>query len=126
MNGNPDAVQSPDNSGALPLHIACQHHDSASVVQYLLCLDEAVLEIVDRQWNTALHYACRGAKYETIALLLEKYDAVSVSKRNADDKLPIDLLWESSEVSDRKSLEYTGSVFQLMRANPQMVQSLIR
>ena len=122
VNSNPEAAQSPDNSGALPLHIACQHHDSASVVQYLLCLDEAVLEIVDRQWNTALHYACLGAKYETIALLLEKYDAVSVSKRNADGKLPIDLLWKSNEVSDRESLEYTGSVFQLVRANPEMVQ----
>ncbi len=122
VNSNPEAVQSQDNSGALPLHIACQHHDSAGVVQYLLCLDEAVLEIVDRQWNTALHYACLGAKYETISLLLEKYDAVSVSKKNADGKLPIDLLWESSAVEDRECLEYTGSAFQLMRANPQMVQ----
>lgn len=61
-------------------------------------LGATTLEAVDRKGNTALHLACRGAKYETIALLLDKYDAVSVSKRNAHEKLPIDLLWESDEV----------------------------
>jgi ankyrin repeat protein len=61
----------------------------------LVGLGATTLEAVDRKGNTALHLACRGAKYETIALLLDKYDAVSVSKRNANEKLPIDLLWES-------------------------------
>jgi hypothetical protein len=64
-----------------------------------------------REGNTALHYACLGAKYETITLLLEKYDAISVSKRNTHKKLPIDLLWESNEVLDREGVEYTESVF---------------
>ena len=55
LKGNPAAAQYPDNSGALPLHIACQHNDSASVVQYLLGLDEqASLDAVDRERNTAL------------------------------------------------------------------------
>eukprot|EP00986_Skeletonema_menzelii_P010670 scaffold5284_cov110-Skeletonema_menzelii.AAC.1 len=122
VKGNPSALRNLDNNFALPLHVACQHHDSASVVQYLLSLDEAALDAVDRQGSTALHYACRGAKHDTIALLLEKYDAASVSKRNAHGKLPIDLLWESNEVSDRGSAEYTGSVFQLVRAYPEMIR----
>ena len=134
VKGNPHALQSPDNSGALPLHIACQHHDSASVrrrcflhywsrniIQYLLELDASTLGTVDREGNTALHYACRGAKYDIIALLLGKYDAVSVSKRNVHGKLPIDLLWESNEVSDRESLKHTEMVFRLMRAYPEIV-----
>ena len=121
VKGNPSALRTLENSFALPLHIACQHHDSASVVQYLLSIDEAALEIVDKQWNTVLHYACCGAKHDTIALLLEKYDAASVSKRNAHGKLPIDMLWESSAVEDRESVEYMGSIFQLMRAYPEMV-----
>ena len=120
VKGNPSALRTLENNFALPLHLACQHHDCASVVQYLLGLDNAALEIADRQGNTALHCACRGAKYDTIAMLLEKYDAASVSKRNSHDKLPIDLLWES-EASDRESVEYMGSVFQLMRAYPEMV-----
>jgi ankyrin repeat protein len=92
VRGNPSAVQTSDNSGALPLLIACQYHDSAKVVQYLIGLVKINFNAVDREGNSLLHYACHGAKYNTIALLLNEYDAVSVSKRNAQNKLPIDLL----------------------------------
>ena len=120
VKGNPSAIWNVDTNSAFPLHIACQHHDSASVVQYLLEVNMRILRFVDIDNNTALHYACLGAKHDTISMLLEKYDTASVSKRNAQDKLPIDLLWESNEGSDRKSLEYTESVFRLIRANPEM------
>ena len=123
VKGNPAAVQSPDSRGALPLHIACEHHDSACVVQYLVELDTTALDDLDREGNTALHYACRGAKYDTIALLLDMYDAVSVSKRNAQNKLPIELLWESNEVEDRESVEYTESVFRLLKAYPELIMN---
>ena len=119
VKGNPHALQSPYS--ALPLHVACRHHDSANVVRYLIGLDTTSLGATDREGNTALHYACRGAKYQTIALLLEKYNAVSVSKRNAQNKLPIELLWESNEVSDRESLKHTEMVFRLLRAYPEIV-----
>ena len=69
-------------------------NEYARLIQYLLRLDAATLRAVDDEDNTALHYACSGAKYDTIALLLKKYDAVSISKRNAQKKLPIDLIWE--------------------------------
>jgi len=121
VKGNPPAVQSPDNSGALPLHVACEHHDCARVVQYLVGLDGTTLNSVNREENTALHLACRGAKYEIIAMLLETYDALSVSKQNIHNKLPIDLLWESSGVEDRESIEYTDSVFQLLKAYPEVI-----
>eukprot|EP00984_Skeletonema_dohrnii_P023522 scaffold12609_cov132-Skeletonema_dohrnii-CCMP3373.AAC.7 len=124
MKGNPLAAQSPDNSGALPLHVACEHHDSPRVVQYLIGLDTTTLDAVDRDGNTALHYACRSAQYDMIRLLLDKYDAVSVSKRNAQKKLPIDLLWESNEVLDRGSIEHTESVFRLLKAYPEIVMNI--
>ena len=82
------------------MHFACRHHESASVVEYLLGLHLRTLRVVDYDNNTTLHYACRGAKYNTITLLLEKYDAVSVSNRNDHKKLPIDLLWEINGVED--------------------------
>jgi len=124
VKGNPSAVLSPDISGATPLHIACQHHDSAnSVMQHLVTLDATTLEAVDRDGNTALHLACCGAKYDTIAMFLDKYDAASVSKRNAQKKLPIDLLWESDEVLDRESIEYTESIFRLLKAYPEMMMN---
>ena len=108
-----------DDDAKMPASDA--YHESASVVQYLIELDTTTLEAVDEENNTALHYACRGAKFETITLLLEKYGAVSVSQRNAQKKLPIDLLWESSEVVDRECVEYMGSIFQLLKAYPEIV-----
>eukprot|EP00984_Skeletonema_dohrnii_P009537 scaffold3651_cov128-Skeletonema_dohrnii-CCMP3373.AAC.4 len=124
LKGNPPALQTPDNSGTLPLHVACQLHDSVNVIQYLVGLDATTLDAVDHEGNSALHLACRSAKYKTIALLLETYDAVSVSKQNAYGKLPIDLLWESNEVEDRESVEYTESVFRLLIAYPETLTNI--
>ena len=121
VEGNPSAFRNVDINFAMPLHIACEHHDSAAVVQYVLNLDTRTLRAVDIDNNTALHYACRGAKHDSIALLLETYDAASVSKTNTDGKLPIEVLWESNEVNDRESVEYMGSVFQLLRAYPELL-----
>ena len=121
VKGNPSAIRNFDQSGVIPLHLASRHHDSTNVIQYLLSLDTTTLDAVDREGNTALHYACRGAKYETITMLLDTYDAVSVSKWNAQKKLPIDLLWESNAVEDRESIEYTESVFRLLKAYPETV-----
>jgi ankyrin repeat protein len=122
LKRNPLALLIPDNSGALPLHVAIQHHDSTKVVDYLVGLDPNTLTAVDREGNTALHYACHGAKYDTITLLLEKYDAVSVSQSNALNKLPIHLLFESDVFTEREDdTKYLESVFQLVRANPETV-----
>jgi ankyrin repeat protein len=122
VKGNPIAVQTADNDGALPLHLATQHHDSTKVVDYLIGLDPTTLTTVDGNGNTALHYACRGAKHEIIALLLEEYDAVAVSKRNALNKLPIHILLESGSVSDgEEDAKYAESIFQLLRAYPETV-----
>eukprot|EP00985_Skeletonema_marinoi_P018094 scaffold10048_cov66-Skeletonema_marinoi.AAC.2 len=120
VKGNPSAIRNFDQSGVIPLHLACRHHDSTNVVQYLLSLDATTLDAVDGEGNTALHYACRGAKYETIAMLLETYNAVSVSRRNARKKLPIDL-WESNVVEDRDGIVYTESFFRLLKAYPEIV-----
>ncbi len=119
--GYPAGVKVADNGGALPLHVACMHHDSTDVIQYLVGLDPSTLEAVDRDGDTALHFLCQDAKYDIITLFLEKYGAVSVSKRNTDKKLPIDLLWESNAVVDRESIEYTESMYRLLRANPEMI-----
>ena len=120
VKGNADAIQCQDDSGTLPLHVACQHYDSTDVIDYLVGLDTASLYAVDRQGDTALHCACRGAKYDAIGLLIEKYDAVSVSKRNAQNNLPIELLWESNAVEDREGVGYTESIFRLLKSYPEM------
>jgi ankyrin repeat protein len=119
---NPSVILIPDNSGSLPLHVAIQHYDSTKVVDYLIGLDPETLAAVDREGNTALHLACRGAKYDTIALLLEKYNAGTVSQSNVCNKLPVHLLFESDAVANRENdTKYLESVFQLLRAYPETV-----
>ena len=124
MKGNPNALQSADNRGRLPFHVACQHHDSATMIEYLVGLDPSTLDAVDRDGDTVLHLACHYARYDITSLLLDEFDAVSVSKRNAGEKLPIDLLWDSNEVEDRKGIEYTESVYRLIRANPERIMDI--
>ncbi len=123
VKGNPIAVQTPDSSGALALHLACQYHDSASVVSFLVGLNTSTLNVADGAGNTALHLACRGARHEIIALLLDEFGAISVSKQNGCcNKLPIDALWESN--ADRESVAYTESVYRLLRAYPEMIMGI--
>jgi ankyrin repeat protein len=121
VKGNPSAVRCPDNTGMIPLHIACQHHETPAVVDYLIGLDSVTSRATDFEHNTALHFACRGAKYDTITLLLDKYGGVSISKRNAHHQLPIHLLLLGNEVSDRDDIKYTESIFRLLKAYPETV-----
>jgi ankyrin repeat protein len=118
VKGNPSAISCADNIGMMPLHVACQRHKTPAVVEYLINLDPTSLHRKDLDDNTALHYACRGANHAIIANLLDKYGAVSVSKRNAHGQLPTDLLFVSREVSDGEGIEYTESIFRLLRAYP--------
>jgi ankyrin repeat protein len=120
VKGNPSAICTFDNRGTIPLHVACRHHKTPAVVEYLIGLNEVTLTTVDREGNTALHHACRGANHAIIALLLDKYGSMSVSKRNVHKQLPIDLLLQNkNEVSDNESLVYTESIYRLVRANPE-------
>jgi ankyrin repeat protein len=124
VEGNPNAVHAPDNDGAYPLHLACRHN-FPTVVEYLADLNAVVLQRINDDGDTPLHYACRNAKYDTIALLLDKYEAVSVFRKNFDQKLPIELLIESDSAIDRESIEYTECIFRLVRAYPDTVSALL-
>jgi ankyrin repeat protein len=124
VKGNSSAVRCPDNRRMIPLHVACQHHESASVVEHLINLDPTSLRAIDFEHNTALHHACCGANYEIIALLTEKYGALSASKQNAHGQIPIDLLFASREVSDREGVEYMESIYRLLRAYPAMMNCI--
>jgi hypothetical protein len=124
VKGNPSAICNFDRRGKIPLHVACQHHKSADVVQYLIGLGEDTLDTMDKEGNTALHYACRGGNHNTIALLLDRYGAISVSKQNVHNHLPIDILFESEAVSDREGVEYTESIYRLLRAYPDTINCI--
>ena len=121
VKGNPCGIRCYDKRGTTPLHVACQHHETPGVVEYLINLDPTSLRAKDFDDNTLLHYACRSAKHKAIALLLDRYGAVSVSKENVHNQIPIDLLFKSVAVSDREGIEYTESIFRLIRAYPDTI-----
>eukprot|EP00985_Skeletonema_marinoi_P030851 scaffold34274_cov157-Skeletonema_marinoi.AAC.1 len=97
---NPSALRTLENNFALPLHIACEYHESADVIQYLVGLDAPTLDAVEGT---------------------ETQPSILLAAVNANKKLPIHLLWKSSDsaVLDRGSIEYTESVFRLLRAYPE-------
>ena len=85
-------------------------------------MDKSTLNIADLKGNAASHHACRVANCKAINLILGKYAAISVSNRNSDKKLPIELLLLESNSAvdqDRESIEYVESIFNLLVANPQ-------
>jgi len=76
---DPDTLQIPDNSGSLPLHIACKHCDH-TIVKYLVDLDMRSLLVADHNGDTPLHCACLAANYDVIELLLAQYPTAPVVK----------------------------------------------
>ena len=123
VKGNLSAISCADSTGMIPLHVACQYHyhESANVIEYLISLDPTSLHREDLDDNTALHHVCRTANHAIIALLLDKYGAMYVAKRNSHGQLSIDLLLQNkNEVrdGDEESVQYTESIYRLLRAYP--------
>jgi len=120
------ALAAPDNNGAIPLHLACHHSLLTGVVQYLIECNERSLDMKDSEENNIMHYACRGAAYATIKLLLDKFGSGKfLSQRNKGGRLPIDLLIYQENV-DRSGIHYTECLFNLMRACPETISSVLR
>ena len=124
VRGNPAAVQVSDQNGVYPLHIACKF-SSVKVVKYLVELAGDSLNNVDAKNNSPLHYACRRGNCDVVNYLLEA-NVPSVSERNNEKKLAINLLFECGEnILDRDSLEYIETVRQLLLANPEVVRDFM-
>ena len=117
VKGNSSALDVIDNQGMLPFHTACRY-SSTDVVEYLLTLDNTSLNHCDPKNNSALHYACQGGNCEVVKLLLEM-NVPSVSERNTDDKLPIQILLESEDHEvDHSSPEFVETIWLLLLAYP--------
>ena len=124
VNGNPDALNVADQKGAYPLHIACKF-SSVKVVKYLVELAGDTLNNIDANEDSPLHYACRGGNCDVVNYLLEA-NVPSVSERNNEKKLAINLLFECGEnILDRDSLEYIETIHRLLLANPEVVRDFM-
>ena len=122
VKGNRSALTVIDNLGATPLHIACTY-SSAGVVEYLLEVDDRLLHHCDQKKNSVLHNACQGGNCEVVKLLIER-NVPSVSERNTDNKLPIQLLLESVEHQvDHNSPEYIEAIWLLLLTYPSVLNT---
>ena len=113
-----------DSNGVLPLHTAFEHHGCPNVGQYLLEQDARSLLLADNQGNTPLHCACRLAKFDVIAMLVNEYPTAAVATTNANKHLPIQLLLANNHSHhDQESAGFVSSIFLLLRANPESLMN---
>jgi len=128
LERKPDSLFIADNDGTLPFHVACGF-STADMVDYLMdhfTVSSFGGSMKDMWGNTPLHYACRFGKCDIVKLLLEKQEYIdSVSVRNDDDNLPIQLLCEAPRLGlkkiDRESTEYTETIWLLLCRCPETV-----
>lgn len=115
VRGNPSALRVIDYDARLPLHIACEF-STPGVVQYLVELSERSLDHCASYKNSPLHFACCGGNCGVVKYLLERHVS-SVSRRNGDNKLPIQLLVESGNNGmNSESPDYLETVWRLLLA----------
>ena len=124
----PGSTRMVDNSGRIPLHVACTHLPwKTEQVAYLIDFDESTLQIKDDNDELPLHIACRNGTCALVSWILDKpSNGVAVPKRAG--QLPIEMflyqnIWLTSSV--RNSLEYVQAVNDLLRANPGSLAHLI-
>ena len=122
VRANPGSIRVTEQGGLLPLHVACEFASDLSIVKDLVELDDTTLNVCTVNDNSCLHHACRGGNCEVVLYLLERTPA-TVSKRNVDGKLPIELLHHAAERRGymRDTPIYIEAIWRLLLAHPETV-----
>eukprot|EP00956_Cyclotella_meneghiniana_P001031 scaffold1235_cov25-Cyclotella_meneghiniana.AAC.4 len=127
-NSSSEAI--PDNSinlaepdGFLPLQLACESC-SLGVVRYLIGIIGECSSLCDENDNYLLHYACRGGNVDVVGYLLKTEHLRTVSLKNKDGQLPIDVFKEfvQENPSEERDVEYVDVIRHLLLADPEIVQ----
>ena len=120
---NPNAIHVADNDGILPLQIACADC-RVDVVKFLLELTEDSVNIVDEEGDFLLHYACRRGNVELIKYLLDNGHKCTVSEKNNDGNLPIQIFNSFVWISmGQDETEYTEVFWKLLLAYPETLKN---
>ena len=111
-----------DDSGKLPIHIACRTNAPAEILSVLLDLDSATLHVADHSGNLPLHECCcccfGGAAgvvdSVSVRYLVEQGGVGTLAARNHQGALPLHVLCQSTNPSCRTVQfmidSYSGSV----------------
>ena len=117
----PECIHTPNEQGAVPLHVACEYA-TVDIVKYLIdIMDDDSLEICDVDGKFPLHYACIGCNHDVIKYLLEEGNVSSISERTITaNMLPFHLLCTTEEVKGTWE-EFTESLWRVLTAYPDAI-----
>ena len=94
-----ELIRNRDDSGKLPIHVACQANAPVEVLSMLTEMDTATLQIADYKGALPIHSLCGSltpAEYASARFLVERGGVGTVAARNLDGALPLHLLCGST------------------------------
>ena len=109
---DPNAVQTTNNEGALPLHLLCgSSRPTLPAVNYLVgAFQGALANRTTAGGDLPLHAACRAAAAESLIRFLAEQDPNALQAPNNDGALPLHLLCGSSSPTLR-AVKYLVDTF---------------
>jgi ankyrin repeat protein len=146
-----ELIRNRDDTGKLPIHIACRNNAPAGVLALILEHDRATLHIADYSGNLPLHECCRGAVDDSsVRFIVEQGGDDTLAARNHHGSLPLHILCGSTNpslgtvqyfiqsfprsvaartnageypfgIARESSTASRSVVFELVRANPNLV-----
>ena len=110
---SPELIRNTDDTGKLPIHIACQSNAPDEVLSMLVEMDPATLEIADHTGALPIHSLCGSGtpvEYASVRYLLEQGGVGALAARNRDGALPLHVFCESTHPS-LQTLQYLIQAF---------------
>ena len=122
VQASPECVRSVTREGWLPLHHACEY-TTVDIVEYLIDQDPATLNACCNKNDSPLHHACYTGNCEVVIYLLDTHSMASVSERNTDNKLPIQILRDATDLvwGLVDTPAYLGAMWRLLLAYPESI-----
>ena len=97
-----ESIRNRDDSGKLPIHIACQTNAPVEILAMLVEQDPTSLQIADSSGNLPLHECCSGSvDYSSMRYLVNQGGVGTLAARNHQGALPLHVLCGSTNPSWR-------------------------
>ena len=96
---DPELIRNRDDSGKLPIHIACQANAPVEVLSMLTEMDPTTLQIADSSGSLPMHSLfCRDppTEYASVRYLVEHGGVGTLAARNRNGALPLHVLCGST------------------------------
>ena len=97
-----EIIRNRDNSGKLPIHIACQKKAPVEILVLIVEIDAPMLHIADHAGALPLHECCRGVVDDfSVRYLVDQGGAGTLAARTREGALPLHVLCGSTNPSLR-------------------------